>query len=189
MSTLAPVSGRGGIAWDNINNSILKSWDELFGMDPPEVEAFQLAALKQRVEELKPKVKQLAAQVDAARLASIEQLEDAVPLLFSASAYKSYPISLIENRRFELLTRWLDGITSLDLAAIDTSGCRGIDAWLDAVEKQSELRPYHTSGTSGKISFIPRSKLETIPFRGSPIAPLQHQRLVERNGWTSAVTC
>lgn len=145
---------------DEISRCINKSWDELFGMERAEIDAFQLAALKQRFEQLVPQVRALKTQADNAGITCIDAIEDAVPLLFQHSTYKSYPMSILEKGRFDMLTRWLDGLTSLDLSGADVSQCTGIDNWLDTLEAQTALRPNHTSGTTGKLSFIPRSTLE-----------------------------
>ena len=149
---------------DDITATLYKSEDELHTMARPAVEAFQLAAVRQRFEELRPKVAALASQADDAGITAIGTLADVVPLLFQHTTYKSYPASLIDKGRFDLLTRWLTEVTSLDLSGVDTSACQGIDDWLEALEQQSALMPFHTSGTSGKLSFFPRTKTEATLF-------------------------
>jgi hypothetical protein len=148
------------IARDDIAAHVELSWDELFGMDGPEVERFQLRSAQRRFEELVPRVKVLKGQVDATGITAIRSLENLVPLLFKDAVYKSYPISLIEKNRFDQLTQWLAGLTSLDLSGAEESGVEGIDSWLDALEAQTPLCVFHTSGTSGKLSFLPRSSVE-----------------------------
>jgi hypothetical protein len=152
--------GAAPIARDDISAHIELSWDELFGMDGAEVERFQLRAAQRRFEELVPRVKLLKGQVNATGISSIRSLEDLVPLLFKDAVYKSYPISLIEKNRFDQLTQWLAGLTNLDLSGADLRGVDGIDSWLDALEAQTHLCVFHTSGTSGKLSFLPRSTVE-----------------------------
>ena len=147
-------------AIDEISLTVFKSWDELFGLDRPEVEAFQLKAVKQRLEKLAPLVSALSAQMEAARVTGIKTLEDVAPLLFPHTTYKSYPVSLIERSRFDHLTRWLGSVTSLDLSGVDASKCEGIDDWLGLLERTTSLMPYHTSGTTGKLSFFPRTSME-----------------------------
>jgi hypothetical protein len=51
-----------------------------------------------------------------------------------------------------------------DLSSIDTSRCDSLESWLDAIEQGSDLRPTVTSGTTGKISFFPRSATEADIF-------------------------
>jgi hypothetical protein len=146
---------------DAITQSLFRSWDELFGMERPEVEAFQLRAVKQRLEFLAPRVRVLASQMESSGVTGIESLNDVTPLLFQHTVYKSYPISLVENNRFDLLTRWLAGVTSIDLSGVDATHCTGIDDWLGLLEQTTSLKPFHTSGTSGKLSFFPRTSLES----------------------------
>jgi len=66
----------------------------------------------------------------------------------------------VEKGRWDLLTRWLNGYTTLDLSGVDVSGCTGIDSWLSRLEAETPLRALHTTGTSGKLSFFPRSSYE-----------------------------
>jgi hypothetical protein len=150
----------GPIARDDIAARSELTWDELFGMDRTEVESFQLQSARRRFDELVPTVKLLKGQVDATGITAIRSLEDLVPVLFKDAIYKSYPVSLIEKNRFDQLTHWFAGLTSLDLSGVDVRGVEGIDSWLDALEAQTPLRVYHSSGTSGKLSFLPRSTVE-----------------------------
>ena len=147
-------------ATDEISLTLFKSWDELFGMDRPEVEAFQLKAVQQRLEKLAPLVSALRSQMDTAGVTGIKTLDDVAPLLFPHTTYKSYPVSLIERSRFDHLTRWLGSVTSIDLSGVDASKCEGIDDWLGLLERTTPLMPYHTSGTTGKLSFFPRTSME-----------------------------
>jgi hypothetical protein len=154
------VSQTPSIQRDEITATIGKSWDELFGMDRDERRIFQFAAAKRRFDEQVPQLKALKSQVDRLGITGIAAIEDLVPLLFHDSVYKSYPVSLIEKNRFDLLTRWLVGYTTLDLSAVDVRGCERVDDWLAALDEQTQLRIIHTSGTTGKLSFFPRSTLE-----------------------------
>jgi len=161
METVEPQTpGVAPLARDDIASHIELSWDELFGMDRAEVERFQLRSARRRFEELVPKVKQLKGQVDATGITAIRSLEDLPRLLFNDAVYKSYPISLIEKNRFDQLTHWMAGLTSLDLSGVSVRGVEGIDSWLEALEAQTPLRVFHTSGTGGKLSFLPRSTVE-----------------------------
>jgi hypothetical protein len=148
-------------AMDEISLTVFKSWDELFGMDRPAVEAFQLKAVKQRLEKLAPLVSALRNQMEEAGVTGIQTLDDVVPLLFPHTTYKSYPVSLIERSRFDHLTRWLSSVTSIDLSGVDASKCEGIDDWLGVLERCTPLLPFHTSGTTGKLSFYPRTTTES----------------------------
>lgn len=101
-----------------------------------------------------PMVKKLA---DGQGVSSVDRVEDVVPLLFEHTMYKSYPISLLGNRRFDMLTGWLNKLTSVDLSKVDVKGCDSIDGWLDAVFDQSGLDVMTSSGSTGTMSFLPRT--------------------------------
>jgi hypothetical protein len=149
---------------DDLSKMVELSWDELFSMDDTEREAFQVKALRRRIDELLPCLKSLRTQATQAGFKGIERLEDVVPLLFSDSVYKSYPISLIEKNQFARLTQWLGGYTTVDLSAVDVTGCTGVDSWIDTLDQQTPLRVVHTSGTGGKLSFFPRSTAEILSY-------------------------
>ena len=151
---------RPSIERDEFAAYVDRSWEELFGMDRAQVEAFQLAAAKKRFEELSGTVQVLKAQAEKTGVFRIDELNDVVPLLFHDAVYKSYPLSLIEKNRYGQLTEWLSTLTSVDLSSVDVAGIDGLDSWMDALESQAPLQIYHTSGTSGKMSFFPRSVLE-----------------------------
>jgi hypothetical protein len=126
--------------------------------------ALQLCALQYRFAELRlriPLLKKLAERQD---IHALDSLDDAVPLLFEHTMYKSYPPSLLEQGRFSDINRWLSRLTSLDLSAIDVSGCESIDEWLDVMDRESPLTISHSSGTSGTMSFLPTSKAEWEKF-------------------------
>jgi hypothetical protein len=149
---------------DDISQYAYKSWDELFSLPREEVEAFQLRSARRRFEELAPQVAMLKDQADQNGARRVETLNDLVPLLFSHTVFKSYPISLLENNRFDQLTRWFQRATTIDLSGVDMSQCKGIDDWLETLERATPLQIYHTSGTTGKFSFIPRTTLEHTLF-------------------------
>jgi hypothetical protein len=145
---------------DAISGLLLESWDELFGMRRQDLEQLQIEAAAERFSALAPNVRALDALADSVGARKIETYDDIVPLLFQHTQYKSYPMSLLEKGRFDLLTRWLDGLTSIDLSSVDAGGCDGIDSWLELLEQTTPLQPFHTSGTTGKLSFFPRTAME-----------------------------
>jgi hypothetical protein len=131
-----------------------------------------LAGTRRRFAELKDKVTALGRLADEQGVTQIETLDDVVPLLFKHTAYKSYPMSFLERNRFDALTRWLDGMTSLDLSGLDASGIETIDDWLRFLEANTDLTVHHTFGTTGKLSFIPRTAGEwadTVKMTGIAI--------------------
>ncbi len=123
-----------------------------------QIEAVHLAGLRKRFDELRRQVPVLDRLASEQGIDAIHSLEDAVPLLFPHTVYKSYPLSLLERGQFDRLTRWLDGLTALDLGKVDTSGVDSIDAWIRRLDEQTDMRLLHTFGTTGKLSFMPRMR-------------------------------
>jgi hypothetical protein len=133
------------------------SWHAMHHLPAEELEALQLAALQARFDDLRDAIPTLTAMADEQGVDAIEELDDVVPLLFQHSVYKSYPVSLLLKSRFTDLTRWLSRLTTHDLSAADVSACRTVDEWLDVIDARTDLRVAHSSGTTGTMSFLPRS--------------------------------
>jgi hypothetical protein len=90
----------------------------------------------------------------------IKTLEDVAPLLLRHSMYKSYPLSILDRGQFDRLTKWLQTLTNVDLSNVDATGVQTIDDWLDLLDQTTDMRLFHSSGTTGKLSFTPRTRLE-----------------------------
>jgi hypothetical protein len=129
-----------------------------------EAEAVQLAALNLRLEERREQVAVLARLAEAQGIGRFASLDDAAPLLFTHDVYKSYPASLLARQRFDQLTKWLGRLTPYDLSGFDASGCASIDDWLTRLREQTPLDVATSSGTSGTMSFFPKSRKD---YRGS----------------------
>ena len=127
---------------------------------PEELEPLQLAAARYRFEGIRNTVPMLMKLADNQGINTIGKLNDLVPLLFEHTMYKSYPASILERSRFTQLTQWFNKLTAEDLSEIDVSSCVGIDDWLACLEQNSNLRPIHSSGTTGTMSFLPTHKDE-----------------------------
>jgi hypothetical protein len=123
-----------------------------------QIEAVHLAGLRKRFGELRRQVPVLDRLATDQGIDAIHSLADAVPLLFPHTVYKSYPLSILERGQFDRLTRWLDGLTALDLGKVDASGVDSIDAWIRRLDEQTDMRLLHTFGTTGKLSFMPRMR-------------------------------
>lgn len=136
------------------------SWYAMQHVAAEELAALQLSALQMRLDQLRDRIPVLSAMAAEVGVDHLGSLNDLAPLLFEHSVYKSYPQSFLVKNRFTELTRWLDRLTTHDLSAVDVSRCDSIDSWLDTLEQRTELRVSHTSGTSGTMSFLPRSQDE-----------------------------
>jgi hypothetical protein len=150
------------------------SYTRMHSLPRAELEELQLAALQMRFEQMYNGVAMVKKLADRQHFGGIRKLDDVVPMLFEHTMYKSYPPSLLENNRFDQLTRWLDKLTTHDLSKLDASGCASITDWLVLLETQTPLKINHSSGTSGSMSFNPLSKEEYRVFAKSwPVCYLQ----------------
>lgn len=125
-----------------------------------EIETIQLEGARKRFNELRPQLSVLDKLADEQGVNEIRELDDLAPLIFAHTVYKSYPTSYIEKNRYDRMTKWLNGLTTVDLSEVDVEGIDSVDGWLDALDVQTPLRVFHTSGTSGKLSFVPRTSEE-----------------------------
>jgi hypothetical protein len=147
--------------------AVWQSWTDAYGTDLAEVQAYQLAALRTRFHQMVGRLPVLASLAAGQSLDDIRSLEEGALLLFRHSVYKSYPLSFIERAAFDRVTKWLDTFTLHDLSGFDAAGLDSIDAWLQRLDAMTPMRISHTNGTSGKLSFLPRSTVEMpLALRG-----------------------
>ena len=127
-----------------------------------EVSKMQLEALKWRFGMLRDRIPYLKKLADKQGMDAdcIEEVFDIVPLMFEHTVFKSYPPSLIDRKRFDQLTLWLDKLTTHDLSDVDAAGCQSISEWMALLDEQTPLRVAHSSGTTGSFSILPWSKEE-----------------------------
>lgn len=126
----------------------------------PVLEALHLGALKLKFETLVNEIPMLRKLAEKQGIHTINSLQDVVPLLFEHTMYKSYPPVLLEKNRFGDINKFISRLTTYDLSAIDVSNCKSIDEWLSVMDRDSELRICHSSGTTGTMSFMPTSYRE-----------------------------
>jgi hypothetical protein len=134
-------------------------FESTLALDSEQVQDAQLQALVQRFERLRPEVSALDQLATRQGVDRVQSLDDAAPLLFDHRVYKSYPLSLVERRQFDRLTSWLSRLTIHDLAAIPLDGVTSVDGWLRRLDEHGMIM-LHSTGTTGKLSFLPRSRAE-----------------------------
>jgi hypothetical protein len=132
-----------------------------FSFSAPDLANLQLASLRMRFSTLVNRVPVLARFAEDQGLKEIREIDDGALLLLPHTMYKSYPLSAVETGRFDRLTRWLATLTAVDLSSVDAVSCGSIDEWIDLLDGRTDLRLRHSSGTTGKLSFIPGSVAET----------------------------
>jgi hypothetical protein len=134
-------------------------FEGLLGLTRQAVEPLQVQALVHRFERLRPEVVALDSLASRQGVDQVDSLESAAPLLFDHRVYKSYPVSLVEKRQFDRLTAWLGRLTTHDLTTIPLDGVNSVDAWLARLDEHGMIM-LHSTGTTGKLSFLPRSRAE-----------------------------
>ncbi len=140
------------------------SLTKLWTMPDAARDVYQLAGLRRRFEQLRDRIPFLKKLADRDGIDSISSLEDAVPLLFEHTVYKSYPASLLEKSQFKIINGWLQKLTTHKISHVDVGNCSSIDSWLDVMDENTDLLIHHSSGTSGTVSLFPKSKVELSVF-------------------------
>lgn len=123
-----------------------------------ELEKLQRDAMARRFAQHRESIEMIRNLADRLEIKEVKDFDDIVPLFLPHTAYKSYPSALLDKKRFDLMTKWLQRITPEDLSGIDCTSCDSIDEWIDRLDDHSELRVITSSGTTGTISIIPKDK-------------------------------
>jgi len=131
----------------------------LFSLSPDELQVLQLHWAQERFSQLRTHIPALHSLAEKQGVSHVQDFDILAALLFTHQVYKSYPFALIEEKRFDDLTRWLGKLTSHDLSDLDMSGVNSMDEWLARLD-QTGMFVFHSTGTSGKLSFFPRSQTE-----------------------------
>ncbi|MFH0178099.1 hypothetical protein ACIA6D_25960 [Streptomyces cacaoi] len=124
-----------------------------FDQPADELAELRLEAAREAFTAHRERIPLLRTRAEETGVHEITSLDDLVPLLFSHTSYKSYPVSLITAGRWDRLLRWYTTVSAVEPDDVDVDGVRDIDEWTDRVTAAGH-RPYITSGTSGKVSFL-----------------------------------
>lgn len=144
----------------------LPAWhpDDVYALDPAEVSELQLRALRERFDDLMPRVRAVSHLADDLGVTRLDALDDVLPLCLPHTLYKSYSARYIEEGRYDRMSQWLSGLTTERVAEVDVDRCDSLESWLSALEAATSIWPNVSSGTSGKVSFFPRSTHEADVF-------------------------
>ena len=156
---------------------------DTFGKSNEELLPAQIAAAQEYFEEMRPRVRILDKRAQETGTEKITRMEDIVPLLFSHTTYKTYPVSFVTKGQWDRMTQWLSTLSAKPLDNVDLKGIEDIDDWLVRLQQADHLIAT-TSGTTGKVSVLNRTPDDTAigtritsKFFGwpKPIAP-NHDR-------------
>lgn len=120
-----------------------------------EREELEFECLRRRFEHHREAVPMLGKLAARQGIVQLNDVVDVVPLCFEHTAYKSYPSRLLQDGRFDQLTRWLNKLTPHDLSGVDATNVDSIDGWMDLLTEETPLDPITSSGTTGTMSFLP----------------------------------
>ena len=135
-----------------------ESLTQMHSIARDELEELQRQAMGIRFQQHVQSIEMVRKLAGRLGITELREFNDVVPLMFSHTAFKSYPAALIDNKRFDLMTKWLDKLTSHDLSHVDTEDCKSIDEWIDRLDEQTPLEVITSSGTTGTLSIIPKDK-------------------------------
>lgn len=125
-------------------------------------EGLQLEAVRARFAALRDRLPPLAALAASQNIADIASFDAAAMLFYPHGFFKSYPEQLLIEGAFAPLTEWLSRLNISDLSGVRGRSFAAIDDWLDALDNETPLEMYHSSGTTGRLSFYPRGKAEAV---------------------------
>jgi hypothetical protein len=133
--------------------------ESLFSLGKDELDALQMHWVRQRFEDLREHIPAVSALAERQDVSEITDFDALAMMLFTHQTYKNYPLSLIEKKQFDQLTHWLDKLTAHKLTRVDMGEVGSIDEWLQCLD-EAGMFIFHSTGTSGQLSFFPRSQTE-----------------------------
>ncbi len=157
-----------------------------FTFSQDELRETQIAALDERFQERRDRIKLLGMRARDAGIDRINSVADIVPMLFPHTAYKSYPESYLMEQRWDRLTKWLGTVSPYPIEGVDLDGIDGIDDWIARLAARGYFISC-SSGTTGKSAMLIASqkdmdwsKIDTVNVFawGSGVMPAQDRQLV-----------
>jgi len=157
-----------------------------FNIPFAELAAAQSAALNERFEERKDRIKLLAHRAREAGITQVRSREEMVPLLLPHTAYKSYPESFLIEGKWDRLSKWIGTVSSHPIAAVETGDITDIDEWIARLEARGHYVSC-SSGTTGKSAMLIASDADMAWSRkdtvgvfswGSGVKPARDRRMM-----------
>lgn len=140
---------------------LVELWEtaDPWSYDPAEVGPLQRQALQDRFAERREQLPLLDQRARDQGVDRIDSVEDAVPLLFSHTTYKSYPASFVANGKWELMNRWLGTLSTREIGDVDLDGVKSVDDWIRALHAAGHL-VLTSSGTTGHSSLMNQTQAD-----------------------------
>ena len=124
-----------------------------FAFSADELRETQVAALDERFQDRKERIKLVGLRARDAGVERIARMEDVVPLLLPHTAYKSYPEAFLTGAKWDKLTKWLGTVSAHPTDGVDLTGVEDIDQWVEACGRAG-LHVSCSSGTTGKSAML-----------------------------------
>jgi hypothetical protein len=132
---------------------------DCYGMAQERLVPMQIEAARELIAERRTQLPILERRIRETGTERIEKLDDLIPLLFSHTAFKSYPMSFVKNGQWNRLTQWLGTLTTRPMGQVNLDNVIDIDDWVSRLWDAGHL-VNTTSGTSGKVSFLNRTQCD-----------------------------
>ena len=132
-------------------DSIIRA--DRYDRDPAELGPLRLEAARELFRERIEQIPVLRRRAQESGVTEIRRVADLVPLLFSHTVYKSYPVALVEQRKWNRMLQWLKTLSVEDPTSVEMTGVENIDDWIGRLRDAGHLI-LATSGSSGKCSFL-----------------------------------
>jgi hypothetical protein len=142
----------------------LSHLDDPFDIPEAELRPLQIAAAQESFEEKRGKIPTLDKRAKETGIDRIRSLDDMVPLLFSHTNYKSYPMAFLTQKRWKHILQWLSLISTPDYKDVDVEDATDIDDFLARLWAK-DYYVTTSSGTGGKLGMVPKSKADLEFFR------------------------
>jgi len=124
-----------------------------YDRSPAELRPLRLEAARELFKERIEQIPVLRRRAQDSGVREVRHFADLVPLLFSHTVYKSYPVALVEQGKWDRLLQWLRTLSVQDPTSVDMTGVENIDGWINRLRAAGHMI-LATSGSSGKCSFL-----------------------------------
>ncbi|NUU21962.1 MAG: hypothetical protein HOV68_10690 [Streptomycetaceae bacterium] len=118
-----------------------------------ELRETQVAAVDERFQERRDRIRLLGRRAEEAGLSAIRGHEDMVPVLFPHTAYKSYPESFLVEQKWDRLAKWLGTVSPYPIRPVETADITGIDDWIARLQGVGHYVTC-SSGTTGTPAML-----------------------------------
>ncbi len=126
---------------------------ELFQRSNDEIDELQLEAAREVFAARREQIPVLRRRAEETGVNAINTLHDLVPLLFSHTSYKSYPVSFVERGQWDKMLKWFETLSTADTSNVNIDGVVTVDDWIQRLWDAGHMA-LATSGSSGKVSFL-----------------------------------